>query len=95
MGFTRETAAIAGRKSRGGGRPRRELADLMDYGGEVAVAELIRIVDQGESHALYLDALRELSRTCLPRRRQSEVSGESGMTFVEVARQVFAGEGVG
>ena len=47
---------MAGRKSRGGGRPRRELADLMDYGGEVAVEELIRIVDQGESHALYLDA---------------------------------------
>lgn len=90
-GFDTESGRAAGRKSKGGGRPRRSIAELMDRGGAVAVDELLRIIDEGENHPHYVEALRELTRACLPKRRVSDVSvGSEPMTFVELARQTMA-----
>ena len=87
--FTSETARAAGRKSRGGGRPRRALGELMDQGGSEAIEHLLRILAQGEEHTHYFDALRELSRTCLPKRRATEMAVSSEpITFVDLARQL-------
>ena len=86
--FDSDSGREAGRKSRGGGRPRRALADLMDQGGETAVLELLRIVRAGEDHSLYAFALKELAKTCLPRRKETEVSAQvdGAGTFLEIAR---------
>ena len=88
-GFNSESARQAGRKSKGGGRPRRALADLMDQGGATAIENLLDLVDLGEDHPLYMEALRELTRACLPKRRATEmVVAAEPQTFVELARQL-------
>ena len=88
-GFNSESARQAGRKSKGGGRPRRALADIMDQGGATAIEHLLHLVDLGEDHPLYMEALRELTRACLPKRRATDMAvAAEPQTFVELARQL-------
>ena len=88
-GFNSESARAAGRKSKGGGRPKRAMADLMDEGGAAAIEHLLRIINHGETHSLYIEALRELTRACLPKRRATDVTmAEKPKTFVELANEL-------